>query len=1197
MHFSTDDPQVQSCGFTPAVLPVSVACFWASSAAALARNHDLWELWGAAPANVKAAHIAQSRLATHAPRSCKGLAAASSELRCNSRAGRETLRAKGEVFRRKLLENRLHNGNRVAVSTLLLLSASVTGEVMTRFRRCRSISNLISDLGDKIAIKSCRLELSMKNKDRWCHEIQIMKKLNNPYVVKACDVPEEMNFLVNDVPLLAMEYCSGGDLRKLLNKPENCCGLKESQILSLLCDIGSGIQYLHENRIIHRDLKPENIVLQDDGGKIIHKIIDLGYAKDLDQGSLCTSFVGTLQYLAPELFESKSYTVTVDYWSFGTMVFECIAGFRPFLHNLQPFTCIIVEPMESWLQLMLNWDPQQRGGGIDTETNRPKCFLLMDHILNLKIVHILNMTSAKIVSFLLHPEESLHSLQSRIELDTGISTGNQELLLEMGISLDPRKPASQCVIDGVGIRGVAAANCTQFLLIACGYKIENHNVLVLRLVSSAVFPLLGMRQPRGWDSYMVYLFDKSKIVYEGPFASRSLSDCVNYIVQDSKIQLPISQLRKVWAEAVHYVTGLKEDYSRLFQGQRAAMLSLLRYNANLTKMKNNMVSASQQLKAKLEFFHQSIHLDLERYSDQMAYGISSEKMLKAWKEMEVKAIQCAEAGDIGYLDEQIMALHTEIVELQRSPYARRQGDVMESLEQKAIELYKQLKPRPPDHAYSDSTDMVKIIVQTVQSQDRVLKELFGHLSKLLGCKQKIIDLLPKIEVALNNIKEADSSVMQMQGKRQREIWHLLKIACGECVYLEYTSASHLEEPQLQDVFARVIEENLNYLDRFSTIIQEAKQEQNSSMMLLTILGVLWLVCLLGVSQLVTDDVSMTMAQPGAVVAAAAGILVLLLYSSIHKVDEGHLAVYYRSKGLGLCSPVQIDQIDENLKLALQKELNVMAPGLTIQWPSPGRHNPFGSCNKVKFNSTVFDVVKNYTADYDKTLIFNKIHHELNQFCSAHTLQEVYIELFDQIDENLKLALQKELNVMAPGLTIQAVRVTKPKIPEAIRRNFELMEAEKTKLLVVAQKQKVVEKEAETERKKALIEAEKAAEVAKIHYRQKVMEKETEKRISEIEDAVLLARERTKADAEYYTAQKMADSNKLKLTPAYLELKKYQAIAANSKLYFGNSIPSMFLDSCTFKHVAMRTVPEASLLSKEDPALSGGSHLKKPESTG
>jgi len=44
-------------------------------------------------------------------------------------------------------------------------------------------------------------------------------------------------------------------------------------------------------------------------------------------------------------------------------------------------------------------------------------------------------------------------------------------------------------------------------------------------------------------------------------------------------------------------------------------------------------------------------------------------------------------------------------------------------------------------------------------------------------------------------------------------------------------------------------------------------------------------------------------------------------------------------------------------------------------------------------SSVYDIVRNYTADYDKTLILNKIHHELNQFCSAHTLQEVYIELF------------------------------------------------------------------------------------------------------------------------------------------------------------------------------------------------------------
>ena len=143
------------------------------------------------------------------------------------------------------------------------------------------------------------------------------------------------------------------------------------------------------------------------------------------------------------------------------------------------------------------------------------------------------------------------------------------------------------------------------------------------------------------------------------------------------------------------------------------------------------------------------------------------------------------------------------------------------------------------------------------------------------------------------------------------------------------------------------------------------------------------------------------------------------------------------------------------------------------------------------NTAVYDIVKNYTADYDKPLIFDKVspvslclvlekqlqvHHELNQFCSGHTLQEVYIELFDQIDENLKNALQADLLEMAPGLKVHSVRVTKPKIPEAIRKNYELMEAEKTKLLISTQRQKVIEKDAETERKKAVIEAEKEAMV-------------------------------------------------------------------------------------------------------------------------
>uniref|UniRef100_A0AC11CNX1 Inhibitor of nuclear factor kappa B kinase subunit beta n=1 Tax=Ovis aries TaxID=9940 RepID=A0AC11CNX1_SHEEP len=94
------------------------------------------------------------------------------------------------------------------------------------------------ETGEQIAIKQCRQELSPRNRERWCLEIQIMRRLNHPNVVAARDVPEGMQSLApNDLPLLAMEYCQGGDLRKYLNQFENCCGLREGAILTLLSDI------------------------------------------------------------------------------------------------------------------------------------------------------------------------------------------------------------------------------------------------------------------------------------------------------------------------------------------------------------------------------------------------------------------------------------------------------------------------------------------------------------------------------------------------------------------------------------------------------------------------------------------------------------------------------------------------------------------------------------------------------------------------------------------------------------------------------------------------------------------------------------------------------------------------------------------------------------------------------------------------
>merc|ERR1712168_918492 len=308
-------------------------------------------------------------------------------------------------------------------------------------------------------------------------------------------------------------------------------------------------------------------------------------------------------------------------------------------------------------------------------------------------------------------------------------------------------------------------------------------------------------------------------------------------------------------------------------------------------------------------------------------------------------------------------------------------------------------------------------------------------------------------------------------------------------------------------------------------------------------------------------------------------LVLFMNSAVHKIEKGQVAVYYRGGAL-------LDTIAQpgfHMMLPFITSHKIIQP--TLQTDEV-KNVPCGTSGGVMIYfdrievvnvlsaSAVHDIVKNYTADYDKPLIFDKVHHELNQFCSAHNLQEVYIDLFDQIDENLKNALQSDLTSQAPGLTVLSVRVTKPKIPESIRKNYELMEAEKTQLLISTARQKVVEKDAETARKKAVIEAEKEAHVAKIGYERKVQEKESIQKIEEIEDAIHLAKEKSKTDAEFYKIQKQAEANGLLFTPEYIELKKYEAAAVNRKVYFGPQLPNIYFASSNSESESATVVSSA-----------------------
>lgn len=127
------------------------------------------------------------------------------------------------------------------------------------------------------------------------------------------------------------EYINGGDLNDFLRTfPTN------EQIKKVVHGILSGLDCLHQNGIIHRDIKPQNILMQHEGEQWIPKITDFGLAKRLEQGSVSSKLLGTMEYMAPEQFDTQRYGkdgklhTNTDLWAFGVILCEMFAGDLPF---------------------------------------------------------------------------------------------------------------------------------------------------------------------------------------------------------------------------------------------------------------------------------------------------------------------------------------------------------------------------------------------------------------------------------------------------------------------------------------------------------------------------------------------------------------------------------------------------------------------------------------------------------------------------------------------------------------------------------------------------------------------------------------------------------------------------------------------------------------------------------------------------
>ncbi|CAI2361332.1 unnamed protein product [Moneuplotes crassus] len=177
----------------------------------------------------------------------------------------------------------------------------------------------IHDKDKQTAIKIIKIRKIKSNFESVMKEIQMMKSIDHPDIVKILEIYRDPKKLY-----LVMELVKGEELFDYILRKER---LQEEETRKIIRQLVKIVKYLNSVNIAHRDLKPENIMINPKTLKI--KLLDFGLSSYFEESKNLVSPVGTPYYVAPEVLRG-SYGKECDMWSIGIITYICLIGAPPF---------------------------------------------------------------------------------------------------------------------------------------------------------------------------------------------------------------------------------------------------------------------------------------------------------------------------------------------------------------------------------------------------------------------------------------------------------------------------------------------------------------------------------------------------------------------------------------------------------------------------------------------------------------------------------------------------------------------------------------------------------------------------------------------------------------------------------------------------------------------------------------------------